>query len=486
MPEDTDVEGSTSRSPSATSSSSEASEMEGMPSGDAGRKSRGAGSTTSTGKDGQFISKLARRLADSFPLLTADEIKNEVRMLLNPETKGEANKAAGGREDNLALLAKDVRELVEDLMEQVGSSTDAKAGLAELKDVAQKFKGVLKGDPAAAEQLRRRVLDDLEDVREEIEALLEVEELSKARDRLEKATAESTEMVFDSAVTALAKGLDKVVNEGKDTIPEGEDTEKFTVSTYFYGKDNEFWDDMRANGVTRQRFFLYTLLGAAVALGGNLFGVTSGLLGALAPQASRDLRVDLLFPIGGFKRFYSPEDGYEFMYPQGWVGDSGLALRRQRDLEDMRASPAAVARARQRRSSSAPDVAFGPQGGDGIENVSLVKSQLMAGFSLKKTLGEPQEAAEKILSTVIAPPGSGREWELLDAFEDRREPGGLVYQFEYRVQGERIRKPMRNIGVVAARGSTLFTVTVLAPEESWRGGRGDKFRQTAKSFRLTY
>ena len=45
---------------------------------------------------------------------------------------------------------------------------------------------------------------------------------------------------------------------------------------------------------------------------------------------------------------------------------------------------------------------------------------------------------------------------------------------------------MRNIGVVAARGSTLFTVTVLAPEESWRAGRGEKFRQTAKSFRLTF
>lgn len=31
-------------------------------------------------------------------------------------------------------------------------------------------------------------------------------------------------------------------------------------------------------------------------------------------------------------------------------------------MEDMRASPAAVAKARQRRSSSAPEVAFGPQG----------------------------------------------------------------------------------------------------------------------------
>lgn len=71
---------------------------------------------------------------------------------------------------------------------------------------------------------------------------------------------------------------------------------------YVYGKDNEFWDDMRANGVTRERFFLYNMLGLAVALGGNLFGITSGLLGTVAPDASRDLRVDLLFPIGGFKR----------------------------------------------------------------------------------------------------------------------------------------------------------------------------------------
>lgn len=46
-------------------------------------------------------------------------------------------------------------------------------------------------------------------------------------------------------------------------------------------------------------------------------------------------------------------------------------------------------------------------GGDGIENVSVVKSELMPGFSLKRTLGDPKEAAEKILSTVIAPPDSG-------------------------------------------------------------------------------
>ena len=62
----------------------------------AGGGGGGGGGGTSTGLDGQFISKLARRLADSFPLLTADEIKNEVRRLLKPETKGEGNKVGEG------------------------------------------------------------------------------------------------------------------------------------------------------------------------------------------------------------------------------------------------------------------------------------------------------------------------------------------------------------------------------------------------------
>lgn len=52
-------------------------------------------------------------------------------------------------------------------------------------------------------------------------------------------------------------------------------------------------------------------------------------------------------------------------------------------------------------------------------------------------------------------------------------------------QGKGIRRPLHNLGVVAARGSTLFTVTVLAPEEAWGGGRGATFQQMARSFRLT-
>lgn len=51
-----------------------------------------------------------------------------------------------------------------------------------------------------------------------------------------------------------------------------------------------------------------------------------------------------------------------------------------------------------------------------MENVSLVKSELMPGFSLRKTLGEPKEAAEKLLSTVIAPPDSGKCLKHMEIF----------------------------------------------------------------------
>lgn len=60
---------------------------------------------------------------------------------------------------------------------------------------------------------------------------------------------------------------------------------------------------MQASGVTPRRVFLYTLLAGGLALGGNLFGITSGLLGTVAPGAARDARLDVLFPVKGFKRY---------------------------------------------------------------------------------------------------------------------------------------------------------------------------------------
>ena len=39
--------------------------------------------------------------------------------------------------------------------------------------------------------------------------------------------------------------------------------------------------------------------------------------------------------------------------------------------------------------------------------------------------------------TLPASLDAGREWELLGAFGEMRAPGGLVYQFEYRIKARK-------------------------------------------------
>lgn len=66
-----------------------------------------------------------------------------------------------------------------------------------------------------------------------------------------------------------------------------------------------------------------------------------------------------------------------------------------------------------------PDVAYAaPSQGQGLgagsgnvnvrENLSVIRSSVLPGFTLRTTLGEPREAAERLLSTAIAPVGSGK------------------------------------------------------------------------------
>jgi hypothetical protein len=117
----------------------------------------------------------------------------------------------------------------------------------------------------------------------------------------------------------------------------------------------------------------------------------------------------------------------------------------------------------------------------------------MPGFSLEGTLGAPTAAAELLLSTAIAPPGSGKVARLVDAREEGREGGmggggGKVYVFEYVVgrEGGREGGGLHSLSVIAARPeeNTLFTLTVLAPESRW-AEREKELREVAKSFRLT-
>ena len=118
-----------------------------------------------------------------------------------------------------------------------------------------------------------------------------------------------------------------------------------------------------------------------------------------------------------------------------------------------------------------------------------MRSRLPLDFSLRGSLGPPERAAQLLLDSAIAPPGSGRTAELLAAREvvvqgdatEASDSGGdaqSYYELEY-VLTRQDGRVLRNLAVVAARAdlsqqaagqapsSLLFTFTVLAPEAEW-------------------
>jgi hypothetical protein len=184
------------------------------------------------------------------------------------------------------------------------------------------------------------------------------------------------------------------------------------------------------------------------------------------------------------------EDKYQYIFPENWLFDRSIMLAdaRERDMPKQ---------LRDRKQFSVrPDSAYGPdeggnKPGDGKENISVIKSNVMPGFTLKGTLGEPKEAAERLLQNVIATPASGKKSVLIDAFADTRE-GSPAYVFEYTVQKEpsinsnNVQKPgfyQHSISVVMSRGTELFTLTAVAPESKWTEQKST-IETVAKSFKI--
>jgi hypothetical protein len=59
-----------------------------------------------------------------------------------------------------------------------------------------------------------------------------------------------------------------------------------------------------------RRAILSGLTATTIALGGNLFGVTSFLLGLDEGKTAGNLRLDALVPVDGFKRCYDAQNGF--------------------------------------------------------------------------------------------------------------------------------------------------------------------------------
>jgi photosystem II oxygen-evolving enhancer protein 2 len=153
--------------------------------------------------------------------------------------------------------------------------------------------------------------------------------------------------------------------------------------------------------------------------------------------------------VAGLKNYVDSLDGYEFLYPNGWV-------------------PVNV--------ENGPDVVLH----DLIqttENVSVVISPVPDNKKLSE-LGSAGEVGYKLGKNAIAPPGSGREAELVTA--DEHQVGDKTYYIlEYAVKiGD---KQRHNLASVAVSRGKLFTLNASTTEARWEKVH-DVLEKTVNSF----
>lgn len=91
-------------------------------------------------------------------------------------------------------------------------------------------------------------------------------------------------------------------------------------------------------------------------------------------QLAGSLKLDVLFPVNGYKRFSIA--AFEFVYPQSWLEDVTLYRRRveraefQRGVEFKQVED--MERVARGQSIVQPAVGFGPPASSGEENISVV------------------------------------------------------------------------------------------------------------------
>jgi len=153
--------------------------------------------------------------------------------------------------------------------------------------------------------------------------------------------------------------------------------------------------------------------------------------------------------VSGLQSFVDSKDGYEFLYPNGWL-------------------PVQV--------PNGPDVVLRDLI-EQTENVSVVISDVPEGETLAD-LGTPGEVGYRLQNKAIAPPDSGREAELVNAGVLESQ-GKTYYILEYSVKLADYER--HNIASVAISRGKLFTLNASTTEKRWREVQ-DLFETVAKSF----
>jgi len=125
---------------------------------------------------------------------------------------------------------------------------------------------------------------------------------------------------------------------------------------------------------------------------------------------------------------------YQLLIPNYYLADQSVELakskRRTAELASDRLYEMAP-RSKRKRSSQIPDAAFGPAGKESAEeNVSVLVSDVMDGFTLQGTLGEPLSALESLLKNAIVPKDSLKTAVIVGATSFTIEEQEY-YKFEY-------------------------------------------------------
>lgn len=138
---------------------------------------------------------------------------------------------------------------------------------------------------------------------------------------------------------------------------------------------------------------------------------------------------------GGLKAYVDGADGYEFLYPNGWL-------------------PVKV--------SDGPDVIFRDLIEE-TENVSVVVSPVASEQSLAD-LGTPSEVGQRLAQKVLAPANSGREAELISA-EAYQSGSQDYYILEYAINLPG--RQRHNLSSTTLSRGKLYTLSVSTPEQRW-------------------
>ncbi|XP_010546712.1 PREDICTED: psbP domain-containing protein 7, chloroplastic [Tarenaya hassleriana] len=217
---------------------------------------------------------------------------------------------------------------------------------------------------------------------------------------------------------------------------------------------------------------------SALAIGANFGGITSFVLG-LSPESGRNLKLDVVYPIGGYSRCIDTDEGFEFVYPATWVGDQTLLYRAAEDIERKISLDPPPTSNRRRKNVNEPVVAFGPPGSTGELNVSVIVSPVSPNFSIE-AFGGPKEVGEAIVRTVT---GSGqRKGTLLESkLREDLKRNVKYYELEFKVESPSLKR--HNIAVCCVRGGRLYTLNAQSPESDWSDVRPALYT-IASSFNL--